>query len=232
MPTHTAPAAPQSWGAPQDASTTGQRTSLRPGLRLAGLAGTASLVLGWIGMSMVEPDGFGLTPNSSAQTVIEVFTEHANALHAGESLLAAAAVLALLFVGAVWSLLKPYGEWPAVVAAAGAATLSLLWLGSAAQLIAFDSFEEYSDGEAARMLLTAGWDTGTLFLVPFLVMALAAAFASLPTMVRAVAVVVAGCCAIGLLPGSDFGYAAMWLATGWFVPASVALALAPGRHVT
>jgi hypothetical protein len=183
-------------------------------------------------MSTVEPDRFGLTPNSSAQTVLEVFTEHANALHTAASLLSAAAVLALLFVGAVWFSLKPYGEWTAVVAAAGAATLSLLWLGNAAQLTAFGSFEEYSDGEAARMLLYAGWDTGTLFLVPFLVMALASACASLPIVVRGIGVFVAGCCGIGLLPGSGFGYGAMWLAVVWFGLASVALAFAPGRRVT
>ena len=232
MPTHNAPTAPESLGAPPAASARGQRTDPRPGPRLACLAGTASVVLGWAGMAMVKPDRFGLTPNSSAQTVIEVFTEHANSLHTAASLLAAAAVLALVFVGAVWSLLKPYGEWQAVVAAAGAATLGLLWLGNAAQLTAFGSFEEYSDGEAARMLLTAGWDTGALFFVPFLVTAFAAASASLPMVVRAVGVVVAGCCTIGLLPGSDFGYAAMWLAFVWFVLASVALAFAPGRHVT
>lgn len=82
------------------------------------------------------------------------------------------------------------------------------------------------------MLLTANWDTGALFLIPFLVMAPAAACASLPMVVRAVGAVVAGCCAIGLLPGSDFGWPAMWLAFGWFVLASVALALAPERHTT
>ena len=168
-----------------------------------------------------------------AQTVIEVYTEHADAFHAAVSLLAAAAVLALVFVGAVWSLLKPYGEWPAVVAAAGAATLSLLWLGNAALLTALGSFEEYADGEGARMLLTASWDTGGLFvLILFLVMFFAAACASLPMPVRAAGAAVAACCAIGLPPESDFGWSAAWLALGWFVLASVALAFAPGRRGT
>jgi hypothetical protein len=183
-------------------------------------------------MGMVEPDRFGLTPNSSAQTVIEVFTEHAHALHVAAFLVAAAAVLGLVFVGAVWSLLKPYGEWSAMVAAGGAATLGLLWLGSAAQLTAFGSFKAYSDGKAARMLLTAGWDTDVLFFVPFLVMSVAAACASLPKVVRGVGAVVGGCCAIGMLPGSDFAYPAMWLAFWWFLLASVALAFVPGRRVT
>jgi len=231
MHSHTSPSAPESIGAPPLAA--GGRRHLHFGLgpRLACLAGTASLALGWLGMSMAEPDRFGLTPDSSAQSVIEVVTQHADALHTAASLLAAAAALALVFVGAVWSLLKPYGELSAAVAVAGAATLSLLWLANAAQLIAFSSFAEYSNGEAARMLLTGSWDIGTLFLVAFLVMALAAACASLPMVVRAVGVFVAGGCAMGLLPGFGFGYAAMWLAVIWFMLATVALAFAPGRRV-
>jgi hypothetical protein len=183
-------------------------------------------------MALVEPDRFGTTPNSSAQTIIQVYTDHAGTLDTAVTLLAVAAALALVFAGAAWSMLKPYGEWPAIVAVAGAATLGLLWLGNAAQLTALASFEEYSDGDSARMLLTASRDTGGLFLVPFLVMAFAAACASLPTMVRAVGVVVAGCSTIGLLPGFDFGWPAMWLAFGWFVPASIALAFAPRRDAT
>ncbi len=229
MSTHTAPAAPNPLGAPPVATAGSQRTVFRWGPRLACLTGTASAALGWLGMALVEPDRFSITPNSSAHTIIEVYSDQANTLHTAVSLLAAAAVLALVFVGTVWSTLKPYGESAAIVATAGAATVGLLWLGNAVQLTALGSFAEYSDGDSARMLLTANLETGALFLVPFLAMAFATACASLPRVVRAVGVVVAGGCAIGLLPGFDFGWPALWLAFGWFMLASIALAFAPRR---
>jgi hypothetical protein len=180
-------------------------------------------------MAIAEPDKFGVSPSSSAQAIFEAYTDHAHMLHTAVSLLAAATGLALVFAWAVWSMFKPYGEWQAVVAAAGAATLGLLWLGNAAQLTALGSFEQYADADSARMLIIASWDTGALFLVPFCVMAFAAACASLPMTVRAIGVVVASFCTLGLLPGLDLGWPAMWVAFGWLVPASIALALAPRR---
>jgi hypothetical protein len=138
------------------------------GERVAAVSGAASVVAAIVGLSIAEIDSLGLDPRSPTSVLVEGYAGHADELRAGAILCAAAAVLAMMFAGTLWARLRTRGEWPAMVAVAGAVTMGLTWLAAAMQQAAFLTFAEYSSGEAARHLLITGWGSWRCLAFPFL----------------------------------------------------------------
>ena len=134
----------------------------------------------------------------------------------------------MVFLGPLWIRFKHSGEWQAMIAVAGGLTLALLWLSAAAQQVAFVTFAHYSNGEAARTLIIASWDTWRYMAFPFLIMALAAALAGLPVWSRVVSLLVVAVEALALVPGTN-AWAPVMLGCGWTIAASVLVALSPDR---
>lgn len=201
-----------------------RRTSVT--LRLAALTGVASATAAFVGLTIAETDTVGANPNSTADFLIDTFTRHTDELHIGAALTAAAYVLGMVFLGPLWRWFKPAGEWQAVVAVAGAATLSLFWLGCAAQMTAYLTFVEHGSGEAVRTLMITTWDSTWLLVVAFLVMALAASMAALAPWFRTVSLLVAALEAVTLVPGVD-AYMPMMLGFAWVITLSLLVALGP-----
>ena len=198
-----------------------------PGLRLAGLTGALSVGAALVGLSVSETGSLGLGPDTPTSVLVDTYAGHADELRTGAVLCAVATVLALVFCGPLWMRFKASGEWQAMVAVAGALTMGLVWLAAAAEQLAFLAFAEHDDGEAARMLLTAGRDTGGYVVVPFLVLALAGALAALPTWFRAVSAVTAVVEAVALVPGTD-AWAPAMLGIVYTVTVSLLVACTPG----
>ncbi len=198
------------------------------GLRLAGLTGAASLVAAFVGLSIAETNTLGLDPDTPAGVLVDTYSGLTAELRAGAILCAVAAVLALVFCGPLWMRYKESGEWQAMVAVAGALTMGLAWLAAAAEQVAFLTVAHYGNGEAARMVLITGWDTGRyLTLIPFLVLAIAGTLAALPFWFRAVSAVVAALEASALVPGSDDWFPAM-LGAAYGITVSLLVTLSSG----
>ena len=194
--------------------------------QVAAMAGAASVLVGVAGLTIAETNTAGVDPGSTAPFVVEILTERTGDLRAGAILAAAAATLAMVFLGPLWFRLKQSGEWQAMIAVAGCLTLALFWLSAAAQQVAFLTFAQYSDGEAARTLVTLGWDTWRYLAFPFMIMALAAALTALPVWFRVVSLLVVAVEAVALIPGID-AWAPVMLGCSWTITASVLAALSP-----
>ncbi len=199
------------------------------GLRLAGLTGAGSLVAAFFGLSISETDTLGLDPHSSAGVLVDAYGGHTAELRTGAILCTLAAVLALVFAGPLWMRLKSSGEWQAMVAVAGAVTMGLAWMAVALEQVAFMTFVEYSNGEAARMLLVTTWGNWGYLTFPFLIIAIAGALASLPTWFRCLSVVVAVIEAYAVLPQSDPWLPAM-IGFAYGITVSLFVVLSPGTR--
>jgi hypothetical protein len=190
------------------------------GARLAALSGAGSVVAALVGLSVAETDSLGLAPDTPAGTLVKAYTGHGAELRAGALLCVLAAVLALVFAGPLWMRFKVAGEWQAMVAVTGTVALSLGWLASAAQQVAFWTFAEFDNGEAARILLITGWDNWRYLCFGFLVLAIAAGLAGLPVWLRIISVFVAAIQVIAMVPGTDAWAPAM---TGFAYGVTVSL---------
>src|SRR5262245_24758894 len=115
-PAHPAHPASIDSPAPADAADTSMRTGHDLALRFVALTGLGSALAGFAGMSVAETDSLNIDPDTPQSTLIEVLGRHTGELRTGATLCVFAAVLALVFLGAVWARLKPYGEWQAVIA--------------------------------------------------------------------------------------------------------------------
>lgn len=179
------------------------------GRRVVGLTGAASVIAAFTGLSIAETDSLGVDPRTPPSFIFDVYVAHTGQMRAGAILCAVAAVLAMVFCGALWVNLKAAGEWQAMVAVAGAFAMGLAWLAAAAEQVAFLTFAEYENGMATHMLLMAERDQWAYITVPFLVLAIAGALASLPTWFRAVSAVVVAIESVTLVPGNDVWAPAM-----------------------
>ena len=198
------------------------------GARLAGLSGAGSLVAALVGLSVAETDSLGLAPDTPAASLVEAYSGHGVELRAGALLCVLAAVLALVFAGPLWMRFKVAGEWQAMVAVTGTVALGLGWLASAAQHVAFWTFAEFDNGEAARMLLIAGWDNWRYLCFGFLVLAIAAALAGLPLWLRIVSVLVAAVQVVAMVPGSE-AWAPAMIGFAYGFTVSLFVTLSPSR---
>ncbi len=198
-----------------------------PEYRLAALAGAGSVLTGAVGSSLSDYGGAGLNPGTSLELTAEYFSEHIGAARAGAGLSAAAAVLALVFAGPVRVRL---GGWPGVVGAAGAVLLAVYELAGAGLMTLAVTAGEYTDGQTARMLVVAQWETARLAGVPVLAMVLAALVAGfrgreLPTWFRWLSVVFLIPLVLALVPAVGPSGALALLGTLWVVVASVFFAV-------
>ncbi|WP_448613889.1 hypothetical protein [Modestobacter sp. URMC 112] len=145
--------------------------------RVTALAGAASVVVAFVGISFADVGGKGLDPTMTPETLAGGLHEHVDALTTGASLLSLAAVLAVLFAGPLWWRLRAAAGWVAAMGVAGAVLAGTLWIDLAAESIALATAADLGDGVTARVLLTAGWESARIGAVPSLVMVTAAVVA-------------------------------------------------------
>ena len=184
--------------------------------------------MGVAGSTLSDYGAAGLNPGTPVESAAQYFREHTGEAKAGAGLTALAAVLALVFAGALWARL---GGWPGVVAAASATLLAANWLVSAGLLTLAVTAGDYGDGQTARTLILAHWDTARLVGVPVLGMVLATLVvglrdsAAFPAWFRWATVVFLIPLVIALVPavGPSGGLAV--LGSMWIVVASVLFAL-------
>jgi hypothetical protein len=150
-----------------------------PTRRLGALAGAASVVVAYAGISLGDLGGGGLDPTMAPDVLVARLEEHVGALRSGAALLSVGAVLAAVFAGALWSRLRAASGSVAVVGAAGAVLTAALWLSFAADGIGRATAADLGNGAAAQTLITTGWESARLAAVPSLVMGAAVVIAGL-----------------------------------------------------
>ena len=145
--------------------------------RVASLAGAASVVVAYAGVSFGDLGGKGINPTMAPDVIVGALQEHTDALRAGASLLSVGAVLVVLFAGPLWLRLRAASDWVAVIGMAGAVLTATQWLSFAADGIGLATAAELSSGATAQVLMTTGWESARIAAVPSLVMVTAAVIA-------------------------------------------------------
>ncbi|MFD2090726.1 hypothetical protein [Blastococcus deserti] len=145
--------------------------------RVAALAGAASIVVAYAGVSLGDLGGKGIDPTMAPEAIVRGIQEHAGALRAGAALISLGAVLAAVFAGPLWRRLRGASDWVAVIGAAGAVLAAAQWLSFAADGIGLATAADLDDGVTAQVLLTTGWESARIAAVPSLVMVTAAVIA-------------------------------------------------------
>jgi hypothetical protein len=173
--------------------------------RAAALAGAASVVVAYAGISMADMGGQGIDPTMTPEAMVRGLQDHVGALRAGASLVSLGAVLAVLFAGPLWRRLRPASDWVARHRRRRGRAVRRQWLSVAADGIGLATAADLSDGVTAQVLLTTGWESARI--------------AAVPSLVMVTAVVIAGL-GYGLFP-SWF----RWFSTAMLLP--LALALTP-----
>ena len=210
-----------------------------PWLRVATLAGVATLPLALAGSVLSDPaGGANLNPGSPDAELLEVFVDYRGRQLVAASLFAAAAAAQLVFLGPLWARVRTGSEWLAMVAVAGGVAAAVLWVaigagGALASAVAAD----YNDADAARFLMVYGWEIARVTVAPYLVMVAAATVAGVQHHVFGSRFNIFGAgfsalLVLGLFPASPAGLMGM-VATVWVLVASLVLAFGkdpgPGR---
>jgi hypothetical protein len=146
-------------------------------LRVASLAGAASVIVAYAGVSVGDVGGNGINPTMAPDVIAVELQEHSGALRAGAALLSVGAVLAVLFAGPLWLRLRAASDWVAVIGLAGAVLTAAQWLSFAADGIGLATAADLGNGVTAQVLVTTGWESARIAAVPSLVMVTAAVIA-------------------------------------------------------
>ncbi len=197
--------------------------------RVVALAGAASIVAAYAGLSLGDMGGKGVDPTMAAETIVRALQDHAGALRAGASLLSLGAVLAVVFAGALWRRLSAASEWVAVIAVAGAVLTAAQWLAFAGDGIGMATAADLGDGVTARVLMTAGWESARTAAVPSLAMVTATVVAGLryglfPRWFRGFSAVLLVPLVVALTPIGPSGLLGFVFGGMWLLVASVLLA--------
>jgi hypothetical protein len=136
--------------------------------RVASLAGVASVLALVAGGSAADMGGNGLSPTMSPELLADGLRDRAGELEASASLLALSSVLFLLFLGPVWTRLRPASTALAVIGVSAGAVVAAQGLTFARESIALATAATMGDGVTAQVLLTSGWDTARLIAAPYL----------------------------------------------------------------
>jgi hypothetical protein len=200
------------------------------GSRWAGLAGAPAVVIAFVAGSLADHGGKGLNPRMRAEELVGPFARLAGQARASAVLFGVAAVLYLVFLGALWERMSRRSGWLAVIAvAAGIVTVTILldwagWMWAAA--VAGES----GDGHTARTVMALEWEGARVAVPAGFAMTAAAAVAGLhdatfPRWFSLLSAAFAFVLAIGLLPVGPAGLTSLF-ASLWVLIAAGVLAFA------
>lgn len=200
-------------------------------LRAVAACGALGVVAGLLGSGIADVTAEGVSPESSAQDLLDAYAHYLHRFQVGAVLSLVAFALQLVFLGALWARLRPGSERLAVVGVlGGVASAITLWLVSAGLLTAMATAASFHDADAARMLLLAGWDTARVATAPNAVMIGASALAGwrygvVPRWLVLLSAALLLLSVVGMLPFGPAGGSAL-LGGLWILVTSLHLALA------
>lgn len=215
--------------------TTAERSTHDPPLvRVAALAGAASVVVLVVGSSLGDTGGKGIDPTMSPDAIVAGLRPLVGELQVAASLLSLSAVLLLVFLGPLWRRLRAASDAVAVVGVAGGVLAAGLLVAYARDGIAMATAAELGDGTTAQVLITSGWEAARILAVPFLAMVGAAVVAGFspgvfPVWFRWFSAVMAVLLLLALAPVGPAGLLGL-LGTLWVAVASLLLAAQPVPH--
>jgi hypothetical protein len=200
-----------------------------PWMRTAAMAGAATLPLVVVSSMISDVAASpGLNPGSPDSEMLEVFVAYRGRHLIAASMLAAAAVTTLIFLGPLWARVRLASEWLAVVAVAGGVAAGVLWVAGAGWSLTAAVAADYGDVDAARFLMVSGWEISRLGVAPHLVMVAATTLAGIRhhafgRVFNAFGLAFTALLLFGLLPFAPAGLMGM-LATLWVLVAACVLA--------
>jgi hypothetical protein len=196
--------------------------------RIAALSGAASVAVLLIGDGIADVSGDAIDPGWPSQELVQALREHTSELGLGAGVVALAGVLAVVFLGTLWSEFTRGSEWLAVVGVAGGLLFATHILEIASGYIGLAAVEGQQDGPTARVLMAADYQTARLLAVPPLILAVASLVGSIrydlfPRWFRWFNVALLVVLLLSLFPVGPTGLMAL-LGISWFLVASLLFA--------